>query len=175
MTAGLDCGPVFSERTVTIGSDENAGELHDRLAALGAELLLADLEKILSEEIVALEQDEALATYAGKIRNQDAELDWALAADELQRHIRAYNPVPGAFFFTTPAGEGVSGDPARIKVWQARVVPGIDAAPGTFVQYDSEGIVVACGRDGLQLDQLQLPGKRRVRAHEFVTQIDLRG
>ena len=166
MTAGLDCGPVFSESVTAIGKEESAGELHDRLAVLGGELLVKDLSKILRGDISPVAQDESLVTYAGKIQKQDAELDWTLTADELRRRIRAYNPVPGAFFF--------AGNQVRVKAWQASVVTGIDALPGTFVQYDTDGIVIACGRDGLQLESLQLPGKRRVPAHEFVTQIDLR-
>ena len=166
MTAGLDCGPVFSESVTAIGKEESAGELHDRLAVLGGELLVKDLSKILRGDISPAAQDESLVTYAGKIQKQDAELDWTLSADELRRRIRAYNPVPGAFFF--------AGNQVRVKAWQASVVTGIDALPGTFVQYDTDGIVIACGRDGLQLESLQLPGKRRVPAHEFVTQIDLR-
>ena len=166
MTAGLDCGPVFSESVTAIGKEESAGELHDRLAVLGGELLVKDLSKILRGDISPVAQDESLVTYAGKIQKQDAELDWTLSADELRRRIRAYNPVPGAFFF--------AGNQVRVKAWQASVVTGIDALPGTFVQYDTDGIVIACGRDGLQLESLQLPGKRRVPAHEFVTQIDLR-
>ncbi len=167
MTAGLDCGPVFSEGVIAIGKDESAGELHDRLAILGGELLVKDLPQILSGDISPAPQDESLVTYAAKIQKQDAELDWALSADELQRRIRAYNPVPGAFFF--------AGNELRVKVWQASVMAGVNAAPGSFVQYDAAGIVVACGRNGLQLVSLQLPGKRRVPAHEFVTQTDLRG
>jgi methionyl-tRNA formyltransferase len=167
MTAGLDCGPVFSEGVVAIGKDESAGELHDRLAILGGELLVQELPKILRGDISPAPQDESLVTYAAKIQKQDAELDWTLSADELQRRIRAYNPVPGAFFF--------AGNELRVKVWQASVVVDVNAAPGSFVQYDAAGIVVACGRDGLQLESLQLPGKRRVPAHEFVTQTDLRG
>ena len=166
MTAGLDCGPVFSESVTAIGKEENAGELHDRLAVLGGELLVKDLPKILRGDISPAAQDESLVTYAGKIQKQDAEIDWTLSADKLQRRIRAYNPVPGAFFF--------AGDEVRVKIWQASVVTGIDALAGTFVQYDTDGIVMACGRDGLRLESLQLPGKRRVPAHEFVTQIDLR-
>lgn len=166
MTAGLDCGPVFSASVTAIEKDESAGELHNRLAALGGELLVADLAKILRGDISPAQQDEALVTYAGKIQKQDAELDWTLSADELQRRIRAYNPVPGAFFFAA--------NEVRVKVWQASVVTGIDALPGTFVQYDADGIVIACGRDGLQLASLQLAGKRRAPAHEFVAQIDLR-
>lgn len=166
MTAGLDCGPVYSESVIAIGKDESAGELHDRLAILGGELLLKDFPKILRGEIDPAPQDESLVTYAGKIQKQDAKLDWTQSADELQRRIRAYNPVPGAFFFT--------GNDVRVKVWQASVVAGVSAAPGSFVQYDAAGIVIACGRDGLQLESLQLPGKRRALAHEFVTQTDLR-
>ena len=166
MTAGLDCGPVFSASVIAIEKRESAGELHDRLAVLGGELLVKDLSGILSGDISSAAQDESLVTYAGKIQKQDAELDWTLSADELQRRIRAYNPAPGAFFFT--------GNEVRVKVWQAAVVTGVDAPPGTFTQYDADGIVIACGRDGLQLEWLQLPGKRRASAHEFVAQIDLR-
>lgn len=166
MTAGLDCGPVFSTSVTAIGKEESAGELHDRLAVLGGETLVKDLSSILRGDISPVAQDESLVTYAGKIQKQDAELDWGLSADELQRHIRAYNPVPGAFFFTD--------NEVRVKIWQAAVVTGIDALPGTFVQYDADGIVIACGCDGLQLESLQLPGKRRAPAREFVTQIDLR-
>lgn len=165
MTAGLDCGPVFSTAELEIGSEESAGELHDRLASLGGELLVRDLGKILGGK-TPVNQDESLATYAAKIQKQDAELDWSLPADQLHRHIRAYNPVPGAFFFA-------EGD-VRVKVWQATLISDVDSVPGTFTQYDSDGIVVACGKGGLNLRSLQLPGKRRALAHEFVTQIELR-
>lgn len=165
MTGGLDCGPVFSRAELEIGRQESAGELHDRLAILGGELLVRDLGDILDGK-TPLDQDESLVTYAAKIQKQDAELDWSLPAEQLHRHIRAYNPAPGAFFFA-------SGD-VRIKVWQASVVSDIDAAPGTFTQYDRNAIIMACGKGGLNLKSLQLPGKCRAAAHEFVTQIDLR-
>lgn len=165
MSAGLDSGPVFSERSVAIAPDETAGELHDRLAATGGELLVADLARILNGELKPVEQDEALTTYAGKIQKQDAEIDWTLPAATLHRHIRAYNPVPGAYFFANSA--------LRVKVWRATLVETINATPGNFVQYDKAGIQIACGSGGLQLDSLQLPGKRRADAHEFVSQIDI--
>ena len=165
MTAGLDCGPVFSQKTVEIAQDERAGELHDRLAILGGELLLQDLQPILDGTLRPVEQEDSLASYAGKIQKQDAELDWSLSAEELQRRIRAYNPAPGAFFFA-------NGD-VRVKVWEASVDDDIDAPPASFVQYDRDGIVVACGRGGLRLSSLQLPGKRRATPHEFVTQLEL--
>ena len=169
MTAGLDCGPVYCDSRIAIGEHETAGELHDRLAALGGELLVARLASILDGDLTATEQDESLATYAAKISKQDAELDWSLPADELQRRIRAYNPAPGSYFFAESNAESL-----RIKVWQASVVPELDEVPGTFFQYDTDGIVMACGQGGLRLESLQAPGKRRVSAHEFVTQLDLR-
>jgi len=166
MSAGLDCGPVFSAAELEIGSEENAGELHDRLASLGGELLVRDLEDILQRAISPVEQDESLTTYAAKIQKQDAELDWTLPADDLHRRIRAYNPAPGAFFFTN--------EDVRVKVWEATLVRDVEAAAGSFVQYDSQGVIVACGTGGLKLSSLQIPGKRRAAANEFVTQIDLR-
>jgi methionyl-tRNA formyltransferase len=109
MEAGLDTGPVFACEPVVIGERENAGELHDRLAAAGGELLVTHLDDILSGR-EARSQDEALATYAPKIRPADAQLDWQLDAAQLERMVRAYNPVPGAWF--------MAGD-ERTKCWQA--------------------------------------------------------
>ena len=165
MTAGLDCGPVFHTAEVTIGDDETAGELHDRLASLGGTTLVEHVDDILAGRLAAVEQDESLATYAPKIQTQDAAIDWTLPAPELARRVRAYNPFPGAFFY---AGE------ARIKVWRATAV-NVDAEPGTVMQSDRDGIVVACGAGALRLDELQLPGKRRAPAHEFAGQFDLAG
>ena len=156
MTAGLDCGPVYCERRIEIGANENAGELHDRLARLGSELLVNELGKIVAGELSPTEQDESLVTYAAKISKQDAELDWSLPADELHRRIRAYNPAPGAFFFAGPAPKRCAsrfGNPALARQ-SAR-------SPGTFAQYDADGIIIACGEGGLRLESLQAPGKRR--------------
>ncbi len=171
MTAGLDCGPVFSTSALTIASDESAGDLHDRLAQLGGELLVEKLQGILGGDIVAVGQDDTLATYAGKINKPDAELDWTKPAEALARHVRAYDPAPGAFFLVQEMG---SGEPLRIKVWRAQVVVGIEAAPGKVVEYSSDGLVVACAKDGLRIETIQLPGKRRATVFEAMQQIDLR-
>lgn len=156
MTAGLDCGPVFRIDEVTIGADETAGELHDRLAALGGTMLVRYLDQILEGHLTASEQDESLATYAPKIAKQDAQIDWSLPADELARRVRAYNPFPGSFFF--------DGD-TRIKVWRATPVDG-DAEPGSVLQDGSDGVVIACDTGALRIDELQLPGRRRVNVRE---------
>ena len=177
MTAGLDCGPVFVAEEITIGASETAGELHDRLAKLGGEMLAANLGDILNGKIAAEAQDESLASYAVKIKTSDAELDWSQQAIELERRVRAYNPVPGAFFYAqdNKSNDSLCIDPLRIKCWRAEIYPDIAAAPGTIVSARPDEILVACGTGGLSLQELQIPGKRRVQAHEFAKQLDLSG
>ena len=165
MTAGLDCGPVFHIEEIEIGPGETAGELHDRLAALGAEALVAHLDAILAGEIAAVPQDDSLATYAPKIDKQDARIDWSLSAEELARRVRAYNPFPGAFCF--------AGD-TRIKIWRAVATAG-SGEPGKILQHGHEAVVIACGEGALLVEEAQLPGKRRVGAREFAGQLDLAG
>lgn len=165
MTAGLDCGPVFHIAETAIGAGETAGELHDRLAALGASELVEQLDGIVAGRLEALDQDDSLATYAPKIDKQDAEIYWGLPAAEVARRIRAYNPFPGAF---THDGE------MRLKIWRATVADG-SGVPGDVLRFASDAILVACGEGALRLDELQLPGKRRAPAHEFSGQIDLSG
>lgn len=174
MTAGLDCGPVYLSESVALTDDETAGSLHDRLATLGGELLVANLDDILERRITPVEQDEAAACYAGKVQKQDAELDWSHSAEELQRQVRAYNPVPGAFFFA-PVNGAHGGDPLRIKCWRAERISCAQAQPGTVLASGHDGVVIACSRDALNLLELQLPGKRRIAAREFSAQLDLVG
>ena len=169
MTAGLDCGPVFHAEPIEIGAEETAGELHDRLAALGGRVLVERLDAIIAGELEAVPQDEAQATYAPKIDKGDARIDWSLPAAEIVRRIRAYNPFPGAFCFSAPdAGEH------RIKVWKATATDG-EGAPGTVLRCNRDAVIVACGRGAISLDVLQLPGKRRATAQEFAGQLDLNG
>jgi len=172
MTEGLDSGPVFAIERTDIDADESAGELHDRLAKLGGQLLVANLDDILDGRIVAVPQDDSGASYAGKIKTADARLDWSRDANELARCVRAYNPVPGAFFFV----ESASGrEPLRIKCWRAHSAGNVDAAPGVAVSSNADGVVVSCGSGALCMTELQLPGRRPVQAHEFSDQLDLCG
>ncbi len=157
MTAGLDCGPVYGTRAIDIGDAETAGELHDRLAALGGEFLVEKLPAILAGDLPAVPQDEALATHAGKIRTADAELDWSRPAAELARQVRAYNPAPGAWF-------DWSGE--RVKCWKATAQADGASAPGA-VTIDAGVPVVACGDGTLRLELLQRPGRRPVTGAEF--------
>ena len=166
MEAGLDSGPVYASKTVSIGEHETAGELHDRLAATGADLLVQHLAEIMAGQIAATEQNEELATYAPKIKAADAVLDWHLPAAVLERKIRAYNPVPGAWFMLNKE---------RIKCWRARSTAAVDAPAGKVVAAGPEGIVVSCADGALTIESLQRPGKRAVTAAEFSSQIDMAG
>jgi len=167
MTAGLDCGPVYARQTLAIGKDETAGELQDRLAVAGAGLLLEQLAGLLTASIAAEEQDEDQANYAPKITVGDALLDWQRPADELARCVRAYNPVPGAYFML---------DAERIKCWAAQAVAmHAAAAPGSVIAAAADGVVVACGDGALCMRSLQRPGKRPVSAAEFSAQVGLAG
>jgi methionyl-tRNA formyltransferase len=166
MEAGLDCGPVYASETVSIGERETAGELHDRLAGAGAGLLLQHLGDIIEGGVTATQQDENLASYAPKIKTADAAIDWQRSAAELDRQVRAFNPVPGAWFKL---------DDERIKCWRAQRSTGVDAPPGTVVAAGKDGVIVACGEEALLIESLQRPGKRRVTAGEFSSQVDILG
>jgi methionyl-tRNA formyltransferase len=164
MEAGLDTGPVYARAATPIDSDETAGELHDRLAALGGKLLVENLSAIFDDTLEAKEQDEAGASYAPKIKTSDAKMNWGLKNTQLRRHIKAYNPVPGARFEFR--GE-------VIKCWNADTSDGQVAPPGRVMGADRDGIIVACGDGNLCLTELQRPGRRRVTAGEFASQFDL--
>jgi len=166
MTAGLDCGPVYTRELVAIGADETAGQLHDRIAATGGKLLVKYLRDIIARRIGAEEQNEDEATYAPKIKNADAALDWHKPAIDVVRAVRAYNPVPGAWFML---------DDERIKCWEAVETTGDGAPPGTVLAAGPDGIVIACNRGAIRMDSLQRPGKRPVTAAEFAAQVDLIG
>ena len=164
--AGLDTGPVYSSDAITINDDETAGELHDRLAKLGGRVLAQHVKEIAAGKLEAIAQDDSRATYAGKIATADAAIDWRRSARDIDRQVRAFNPVPGAWF--------MHGD-ERIKCWRAKPVAGVDAPPGTVVVAAQEGVVVACGDGALSMESLQRPGKRTVTAGEFANQVDLAG
>ena len=166
MTAGLDSGPVFAWRSLAIGDTESAGELHDRLAALGGEMLCEHLADILDGKLEAQPQDESLVTYAPKIRKTDAAMNWSKTAAELLRQVRAYNPVPGASFDL---------DGEQIKCWAAEIGEAQAASAGTVVSATADGIDVACADGVLRMLELQRPGRKRINAGQFAGQAPIAG
>jgi methionyl-tRNA formyltransferase len=166
MTAGLDCGPVYASESLEIDEEETAGELHDRLADLGGRLLIRCLPAILDGELEPIEQDESLAIYAPKIDKRDAVMDWRRSSKELHRLVRAYNPVPGAWFEF--GGE-------RIKCWEARQNGNRAGGPGEVLSADRSGLTVACGEGALDLLSVQRPGKRRISGAELSGSLAISG
>ena len=166
MEAGLDSGPVLASAAIDIGADETAGSLHDRLAALGGDLLVQELNAILNGSLDAVPQDDEKVTYAGKIRKQDAVIDWSCTAEQIGRKIRAYDPVPGASFEL---------DGEVIKCWKAEAVEGGEGPVGTILSADKVGVNVACSGGALRMLEIQRPGRRRVTAAEFSNQSKLTG
>ncbi|HEY8521483.1 MAG TPA: methionyl-tRNA formyltransferase [Gammaproteobacteria bacterium] len=162
MEAGLDTGPVYARAEVAIGPRETAGELHDRLAALAAEVLADTLPGILDGRLAPEPQDERLATYAPKLGKADAPLPWRAPAVELERRVRAFNPWPVA--------EGVLTDGRRLRIWQAAALPdaGGGAAPGTVLAAGPAGIDVATGAGALRLERVQAPGGRAIPAAAYL-------
>ncbi|HUH36975.1 MAG TPA: methionyl-tRNA formyltransferase, partial [Spongiibacteraceae bacterium] len=153
MEAGLDTGPVLHEVRCAIADDDTGGRLHDKLAALGPPALLASLDALAAGRIQATPQDDALATYAHKLDKAEGALDWSRDAGQLVRQLRAFDPFPGCY---------ADLDGRRIKLWSGTSAPGADAAPGTILSADRQGIRVACGKGSLILTELQLPNARRL-------------
>ncbi|MDP2823680.1 MAG: methionyl-tRNA formyltransferase [Sulfuritalea sp.] len=156
MEAGLDTGPILLSAAVDIDAQDTTGSLHDRLAALGGQLVVDALARF--DRLVPVPQPEAGVTYASKIDKAEAKLDWNRPATVLARKLRAFNPSPGAV--VTLAGEPV-------KVWRGEVVA-VGGRPGQVLAADAGGIVVACGEAALRLTELQKPGGRRVASADFL-------
>ncbi len=165
MDEGLDTGAILAERATPIEARDTAATLHDRLARLGAELLLETLPRLAAGAIEPRPQDERLATYADKLRKEEARIDWTLPAAHIDRQVRAFDPWPVAH--TTLDGQ-------TLRVWRARPEPGT-AEPGLIIEAGRNGITVGTGEGLLVLEEVQLPGKRRMAARDLANARDLTG
>lgn len=167
MAAGLDTGPVLASRECPIGPCDTGGDVHDRLARLGGELLADSLDVLAQGGLVATPQDEARATYATKLDKAEARLDWHLDAETLGRRVRAFNPWPVACALL---------DGEIVRLWRAcAVTSNTRAEPGTVVAAGREGIDVATGHGLLRVNELQWPGGRRLCAADAVNGRRLNG
>lgn len=171
MAEGLDTGPVVAVEQTAIGTHETAGELHDRLAELGADLLIRCLDPILDGTLSAVAQPETGVTYAARISKADACIDWSRSAVDIDRQIRAYDPWPVAE--TLLDGE-------RMRCWRSVALdtePPADQScrPGRIEVVTGEGIDVRTGQGILRLIEVQMPGRRRMHARDFVRGHDVVG
>jgi len=169
MDAGLDTGPILSQRRTPIGPDDDSATLHDRLAQLGAELLVQTIPDYVAGCIRPVPQPAEGASYAAKIKKEDGHIDWTRPAQSIRNRLRAFTPWPGAFtFFPGQSSGGRTTAPAGlIKLWKAEVV-GISGGAGKILAADKTGILVACGQNALRILELQREGGRRMSAAEFL-------
>jgi methionyl-tRNA formyltransferase len=168
MDAGMDTGPILSEERTPITAADTAETLHDRLAELGARLLVGTIPDYVAGRVQPRPQPTEGVSYAPKIKKEDGHLDWNQPARSLWNRVRGLTPWPGAFTFL-PGGAR----PALLKVWQVEPVAARGTA-GQILQADKAGLVVACGHDALRLQALQLEGGRRLTFTEFLTGHHLR-
>ena len=170
MDAGLDTGDMLLEETMTILPQDTTASLHDKLADMGAALIVKALTQV--GQFKPVKQPTEGVTYAHKIEKAEAAIDWTLSAQQLSQRIRAFDPFPG--MTAQMAGE-------MVKVWQAHVLanaladtltdapaPASTAKPGTLLAIDESGLQVACGAGVLCLTQLQKPGGKRQPVADFV-------
>jgi methionyl-tRNA formyltransferase len=159
MEPGLDTGPIAMTEKVAIGPDLTAGELHDRLAALGADLMARALEALERGALTLAAQPEAGVTYAAKIDRAETRIDWRAPWRQVHDHIRGLSPFPGAWFELP-----VDGKPVRIKILRTTAGQG-GGAPGTLID---GRFTIACGEGAIRIVRLQRAGGREMGAEEFL-------
>ncbi len=162
MDAGLDTGAVFSTARIPIREDDTFGSLHDKLSALGSELLVRDLEAIMAGSITALPQPLEGVSYARKISSSEAQIDWSQPAEQIALKVRAFSPVPGCY---------TSWNGKRLKILKAQPAHlnmESQSAPGVVVQALSDTLVISCGLGNLRIEEVQAEGKKRMLTQDFL-------
>ena len=161
MDAGLDTGDMLLVERLPIAADDTTATLHDKLAALGARMIVEALELAACGGLRRTPQPADCIVYAHKIEKSEASIDWAQSAEAIERRIRAFDPFPGA----TAQVRGET-----VKVWRARAIAHArgSVAPGTIVAIDGSGIGVACGQGRLEITELQRAGGKRLGFADFL-------
>lgn len=160
MDVGLDTGDMLYKLACPITPDDTSASLYDKLAELGPQGLIETLQLLASGKARPEVQDESQVTYAEKLSKEEALLDWSLSAAQLERCIRAFNPWPMSYFM-------MDGQP--VKVWKASVLEAAtNAAPGTILEADKQGIQVATAQGVLNIEELQPAGKKAMKAQDLL-------
>jgi methionyl-tRNA formyltransferase len=162
MDAGLDTGDILTQRTTPIQPSDNAQTLHDRLAQLGAELLVQTIPDYVAGKIQPRPQPPEGVSHAPKLKKEDGRIDWNLPASAIVNRIRAFTPWPGAFTFLPQKPH-----PQLLKIWEASIVTQ-SGPPGEILSAHKSGIVVGCSQQSLRISLLQREGGRRMSASEFL-------
>ena len=167
MASGLDTGDMLAKRSITIAPDWSAGDLHDELKLIGADILLPTLDKLIEGDLVPEVQNESETCYATKLTKQEAEIDWRKSALNIQGEIRAFNPWPVSF--THLEGK-------MLRIWRANVTNvQSDTEAGLITQHNKQGVYVNCGDGILQVTELQFAGKNKCTAAQALNGRNLTG
>ncbi len=158
MDIGLDTGDMLVKRTLTIGADETAGQLHDRMAPLGREAMDETLRQLCAGTLKAEKQDDAETCYASMMKKEDGLIDWSLPAVQIHNLVRGLDPWPAAY--SSLGGE-------TLKISRTSVETGAGEA-GSVVSAAETGVRIACGDGVLRIGELQLPGKRKMEVADFL-------
>lgn len=158
MGPGLDDGDMLLKSEVELAADETGGSLFDKLAIDGGKLAVKTIEALDKGEITPIPQDESQATHVGMIKKEMGLVDWTKSAEEIERLIRGLNPWPSAFSFI---------DGKQLKLWKATVLDKT-GEPGTVISVDKNVFTIACGQKSLEINELQLEGKKRMAAGDFL-------
>ena len=164
MDEGLDTGDMLLQAKIAILPNETGGSLHDRLAQATPEVLLGALDLLAGERAPRISQRAADATYSPKLTREDGKIDWSEPADLIERKIRAFDPWPGAF---TQLSDAV-GKARKLKIFRAAVSNQSIGDPGTILIPNDREVLVATGRGALRVDEVQLEGRRRMSAADFL-------
>lgn len=161
MAEKLDAGDILTSVEVPILEDDNVGTMHDKLSEAGAKLLSETIPKLLKNELTPIVQDEEKVTFASNIQREQEKIDWTQSGEAIYNHIRGLNPWPVAY--TLLKG-------TVLKIWQSKKIPNENnAAPGTVVTIEDDGIVIATGNEtAIKITELQPSGKKRMSAEQYL-------
>lgn len=160
MDEGMDTGDILLAQEVEIGDEDTAQSLHDRLAQVGASLIIKAMDQLDKGTLRPIPQDHSEASYAPPLKKEDALIDWSQDGREIFNRIRGFNPWPGAFTYL----KGL-----RLKVFSGEIInEEVREAPGKVVQSGSEGVKVTTGKGSLLIKEVQLEGRKRMPIHEFL-------
>jgi methionyl-tRNA formyltransferase len=162
MDAGMDTGAIVTQEKTLIHESDNSQTLHDRLAGIGAELLVRTIPDYAAGKVSPRPQPAEGVSYAPKIKKQDGQIDWTQPARTIWNRVRGLTPWPGAFTHLSSQSK-----PQLLKLWDAECVRQT-GSPGHLLAADKHGIVIACGQDAIRVLSLQLEGGKRLNPQQFL-------
>jgi len=162
MDAGMDTGAILTQEEVLIHESDNAKTLHERLATMGAQLLIRTIPDYVNGKISPRAQPAEGVSYAPKIKKQDGQIDWTQPARAIWNRVRGLMPWPGAFTHVPTQPK-----PHLLKIWEAEIAQQT-GSPGEVLSADKSGLVVACGENALRIRSIQLEGGKRLTPQQFL-------